>query len=56
MQIKRHAADYDPARRYTRSEVLRDIADVETALAAFAAQPRNDRQAFSTYVLFKTRP
>ena len=56
MQIKRHDADYDPAKRYTRSEVLRDIADVETALAAFAAQPRRDRQAFSAYVLFRARP
>jgi hypothetical protein len=56
MQVKRHAADYDPAKRYTRSEVLQDIGNVETTLAAFAAQPRKDRQAFSAYVLFKTRP
>lgn len=56
MQIKRHDADCDPTKRYTRSEVLRDIVDVETALAAFAAQPRRDRQAFSVYVLFKARP
>lgn len=56
MQIKRHDADYDPAKRYTRSGVLRDIVDVATALAAFASQPRKDRQAFSAYVLFKARP
>jgi uncharacterized protein (UPF0332 family) len=56
MQIKRHDADYDPTKRYSRSEVLQDIADVETAMKAFMAQPKKDRQAFSAYVLLKTRP
>ena len=55
MQIKRHDADYDPTKRYTRSEVLQDIADVETAMNAFMAQSKKDRQAFSAYVLLKMR-
>ena len=56
MQIKRRDADYDPTKRYTRSEVLQDIADVETATNAFMAQPKKHRQAFSAYALLKTRP
>ena len=56
MQVKRHDADYDPTKRFTRSEVMQDIANVETAVDTFMAAPRKDRQAFSAYVLLKTRP
>ena len=56
MQLKRNLADYDPSKRYTRSEVLQDIATVESVIAAFMAQPKRDRQAFSAYVLFRARP
>jgi uncharacterized protein (UPF0332 family) len=55
MQIKRNEADYDPTVRYTRSEVLQDIATVESVIAAFMAQPKRERQAFSAYVLLKSR-
>jgi len=56
MQIRRHDADYDPIGKYTKSEVLKDIDDIETAIAGFLSAPRKDRQAFSAYVLMKTRP
>lgn len=55
MQKKRHSADYDPFERFTKSEVVQDIATVRSALAAFRTVPTKDRRAFCTYLLFKTR-
>lgn len=37
-------------------DIIQDIANVETAIGTFMAAPRKDRQAFSAYVLLKTRP
>ncbi|MCW5697757.1 MAG: hypothetical protein KIS96_13620 [Bauldia sp.] len=56
MQIKRHAADYDPDAKPYKSAVLGDIAAVETVLAGFRAAPVKHRQAFAALVLFKIRP
>lgn len=56
MQVRRHDADYDPVKRFSRSEVLQDIRNVETAVNAFSTQPKKDRQAFSAYVLLRSRP
>jgi hypothetical protein len=55
MQIKRHAADYDPQGRYFKSSVLNDIAAAEAAMRNFSKAPEKDRRAFATWVLFKTR-
>jgi hypothetical protein len=37
MQLKRHSADYDPFAKFYKSEVMNDMAAVETAIAAFEA-------------------
>ena len=55
MQTKRHSADYDPTARFTKSEVVQDIATVRQAIEAFNGQPRKDRIAFCAFVLFKKR-
>lgn len=55
MQEKRHAADYDPQERFTKSEVLSDIAIVEQAISDFESQDAKDRRAFCAFVLFKNR-
>jgi uncharacterized protein (UPF0332 family) len=55
MQDKRHAADYDPHVRLTKSEVLADIASVEQAMADFEREDAKDRRAFCAFVLFRKR-
>jgi len=55
MQDKRHLADYDPHEKFTKSEVLNDIALVENAIRGFEACDAKDRRAFCAYVLFKKR-
>ena len=55
MQEKRHAADYDPFIRLTKSEVLQDIILVEQAVVDFLKEPVKDRRAFCALVLFKKR-
>lgn len=56
MQEKRHAADYDPGVRLTKSEVAADIAAAREAIIRFLAEPIKDRRAFAAHVLFKKRP
>lgn len=56
MQTKRVTADYDPTAKFTKSEVIQDIATVRRAIAAFSAEPRKDRLAFCTFVLLRKRP
>lgn len=53
MQTKRHAADYDPDYRTTRSEVTADIDSVETAISDFKAVTNKDKRAFAAWVLFR---
>lgn len=55
MQTKRHAADYDPFSKFTKSEVHQDIATVVAAIAGFDGVPVKDRRAFCAFVLFKKR-
>ena len=55
MQAKRHAADYDPSYRLTKTEVLTDIRSVEAVLTQFLAEPASERRAFVAHVLFKQR-
>jgi len=55
MQEQRHNADYDPAARYTRAEVLTLIDNVEIAIADYRTAPRQDKLAFAVLVLLKRR-
>jgi len=53
---RRHAADYDPAARFTKSEVLRGIDETEAALDAFDSSSNDDQREFSVLLLFRERP
>ena len=53
MQRKRHDADYDPAARFYKSDVVMDIDAVELVIARFEAASTKDRRAFASWVLFK---
>ena len=55
MQEKRHRADYDPAERLFKSEVLLDVAQAEVVIKNFGSAPIKDRRAFAAWVLFKKR-
>lgn len=55
LQIKRHDADYDPAKRFSRSTVLVDIESAEEAIARFSKAPILDRRAFAALVVLKKR-
>ena len=55
MQEKRHAADYDPAIRLTKSEVSTDIDLVFDVINAFKAESTKDRKAFCVLLLFRAR-
>jgi hypothetical protein len=56
MQVKRHKADYNPFGRLAKSEVLSDLEQVKAAMLAFDNTSLKDKKAFSTFILFKTRP
>lgn len=56
MQEKRHAADYDPSVRLTKSEVIADIALAKEAINEFQKAGIKDRRAFAAHILFKKRP
>jgi len=55
LQVKRHAADYDPKASFFKSSVLQDIADAEAVMAKFVGARLADRRAFAAYVLFERR-
>ena len=55
MQIKRHDADYDPAKRFVKSDVANDISLVEAAIQVFRSASRKDRMAFCAWVILKDR-
>jgi uncharacterized protein (UPF0332 family) len=55
-QEKRHAADYDPSIRLTKSEVAVDISTAKNSIEIFLKAPIKDRRAFAAHVLFKKRP
>lgn len=56
MQEKRHSADYDPAFRLTKSELMAEIAKTTSAISDFEDASPKDRRAFAVFVLFKRRP
>jgi uncharacterized protein (UPF0332 family) len=55
MQQLRHDADYDPNKRFKKSEVLVLISQVEIAITAFEKCAIPDRRAFAVHVLMKSR-
>ena len=55
MQRKRHVADYDPEANFQRSEVIQFIEETEQTIASFESADRDDRRAFSVFVLFRLR-
>ena len=55
MQTKRISADYDPTSRFTKSEVVQDIAIAKRNIDAFNALPKKDRRAFCAFVIFRRR-
>ena len=55
MQQKRHSADYDPAARFMKSDVVDDIDRVEDAVTRFVVTSATDRRAFAIYVLLVRR-
>ena len=55
MQRKRHAADYDPDARFSRSDVLQFIEETDDTINRFNRVAIKDRRAFAVYVLFNLR-
>jgi hypothetical protein len=55
LQLKREAADCNPASRFDKSAVLSDIADGRRIVAQFQASPASSRTALATVVLFQGR-
>lgn len=55
MQDRRHAADYDPFARFSKSDVVQSIDSAEDAIMRFAKAPANDRRAFAVYALLPLR-
>jgi hypothetical protein len=51
----REQADYDPFRRFLKSEVLQAIDNVEAVIKRFAVSQEKDRRAFVALVLFRRR-
>ena len=52
---RRHAADYDPAARFTKSSVLRDIEATEVAMDSFDGASSEDQRALAVFLLFRER-
>ena len=55
MQRHRHEADYDPAAKFSREEVMQLIDETEDAIAGFANALSVDRRAFAIHVLLRHR-
>ena len=53
---RRHAADYDPAARFTKSEIQTVIKAAEDALDAFDSSSANDQRELAVLLLFRDRP
>jgi hypothetical protein len=56
LQQKRHAADYDPMVRMTRSDANAATATARAALGRFNSPPSEHRTAFLRLLLFEPRP
>jgi len=55
MQEKRHAADYSPLFRATKSDVKLSVREARAALQKFQAAPEADVEALSLLLFFKPR-
>ena len=55
MQTRRHDADYDPAIKFRRAEVLLDIRRIERAIELFGKVSARDRCDFAVYAVMKHR-
>jgi uncharacterized protein (UPF0332 family) len=55
MQERRHDADYNPEKRFRKSEVQSDLREVEAVVTAFERCSLSERRAFAAYVLLKER-
>jgi hypothetical protein len=53
LQTKRHEADYDPAARFYKSAVKRDIGTAKSVIEDFQSASAKDRRAFAALVLLK---
>jgi len=56
MQLKRHDADYNPEAKFSKSEILNDIALAEEAMKEYRAVPAKHRRAFCIFLLLNLRP
>ena len=52
---RRHAADYDPGARFTKSNVLRDLDLTGAAMDSFDRAPYEDQRALAVFLLFRER-
>lgn len=55
LQEKRHAADYDPASRFTRLDVGTWVDAAEVSIRRFKRAPIADRRAFAAWTTMKNR-
>jgi hypothetical protein len=56
LQEARHAADYDPNNRLTRTEALNWATAAEEAIRHLHSASRPDRRAFAVHILIRWRP
>ncbi len=55
LQEQRHQADYDPAARFSRAEVIDLITLAETAIRSLRSATRTERRDFAVLVLLRRR-
>ncbi len=55
LQEQRHLADYDPAARFSRAEVIDLINSAETAIRSLRSATRTERRDFAVLVLLRHR-
>jgi hypothetical protein len=55
LQEKRNSADYDPLKRYRRTDALAAIVAAGIALSRFRIATEAEREAFLTLLVFKPR-
>jgi hypothetical protein len=55
LQEERHRADYNPAARFSRAEVIALIDEAGAAIRSLHSAPKPDRRAFAALVLFRRR-
>jgi len=55
LQAERHKADYDPAFKPYKRDVLQKIQDARAAIFSFQTASQKDKRAFAAHVLLKRR-